>query len=133
MLLGFSPKDKHIPVKFDKHKFRGVEHGIAATYSNYIIKLYQPTLSLYIYICNMYLFPKLMINKPLKWSPIGPIAQHCVARPQQVVATALASNRSLKRLKLDEVGLDNESFNALAGRAVEILGRFRPMFWFDLG
>eukprot|EP00435_Cladocopium_sp_Y103_P017417 s2926_g4.t1 len=33
----------------------------------------------------------------------------------KVLATALASNRSLKSLNLHEVGLDNETFNALAG------------------
>ena len=59
-----------------------------------------------------------MVDKPLKVAPFPPIAPHSVARPQ-AVATALASNRSLKWLNLQEVGLDNESFNALAGRACQ--------------
>ena len=56
------------------------------------------------------------------------------------MATALASNRSLKRLNLHEVGLDNESFNALAGRAVEMRVEngckwvdFLIIFYFDQG
>lgn len=65
MLLGFSPKDKYIAVKLDKISRAlnmVLQQHILTISSNYIIQLY-------IYICNMYLFPKLMINKPLKMVP----------------------------------------------------------------